>query len=66
MEVILAWKDNANNETGFWIERGTRKKGVVSYEKIDTLGASAAATSASVTFANPIGESGPAYYRVCA
>ena len=64
MEVILIRKDKANNGTDFWIERGTKTKGVVSHEQIDTLGPSAEGTSTSVTFTRPTAESGTHYYRV--
>ncbi|MDI9643632.1 MAG: PKD domain-containing protein [Candidatus Verstraetearchaeota archaeon] len=37
--VRLVWKDNSNNEDGFYIERGTKVKNAYVYQRIATVGA---------------------------
>ncbi|MFH0731977.1 MAG: C25 family cysteine peptidase [Candidatus Omnitrophota bacterium] len=54
--VTLGWTDNSNNEEGFYIERGSRSKGSVTYKRIGQVGE-------NVTTYSEIVVNG-AYYRV--
>ena len=55
--ITLTWADNSNNETGFYIERGIRFKGSVTYSRVGTVDANV--TTFSETLAN-----GTYYYQV--
>ncbi len=56
--VALKWTDNANNESGYYIERAVKvTKGTPSYAKVGTVGANVTSFSETVT-------SGTYLYRV--
>ena len=56
--VILSWRDNTSLEDGYSIERGTKRKGKVSYSEIDKT------TENATTFSDSGLTSGTFYYRV--
>lgn len=55
--VSLNWLDNSSNEEGFYIERGTKKKGVINYSRINQTAANANSFSETVS-------NGTYYYRL--
>jgi len=56
--VTVKWLDNANNETGYYVERGVKAaKGGITYTRVATLAANVTTYSETVA-------SGTYYYRV--
>lgn len=55
--VTLSWTDNASNESGFYVERGTSSRGVIRFSRVATLGPNA------TTFQETVAK-GTYYYRV--
>jgi C1A family cysteine protease len=55
--VTLKWTDNSNNESGFYIERGTKNKNIYNYTRIGTV-------VTNITIFDDTPGSGTFYYRV--
>ncbi len=38
LDVSLTWQDNSLSETGYYVERGVKRRGRISFERVATLG----------------------------
>ena len=57
-KVILTWKDNSTNETGYYIERGIKSRNSIRYTRVGTV------TANITTFTDIPASANTYYYRV--